>query len=54
MKNLLIVTDINFWRGGAGHRARLSSMILFLKDKLNVTVVYGGTFQQQDSAMLMY
>jgi glycosyltransferase involved in cell wall biosynthesis len=48
MKSLLIVTFVDFWRKGAGHRSRLSSLIDYIKDYLNITVAYAGTFNEKD------
>jgi glycosyltransferase involved in cell wall biosynthesis len=52
MASLLIVTHIDFWRQGAGHRTRLSSLITFLKDKVDITLVYAGLFENNDSLLL--
>ena len=52
MNTLLIITDIDFWRGGAGHRARLSSLIHFLRNKISTTVVYAGPFHERDKQIL--
>jgi len=52
MATLLIATYIDFWKKGAGHRARLSSLITFLKDKFNITLVYAGAFNNEDDLLL--
>jgi glycosyltransferase involved in cell wall biosynthesis len=52
MRKLLIVTHIDFWRSGAGHSARLSSLISYFKDKLEITVVFIGKFYDQDKVAL--
>jgi hypothetical protein len=52
MKSLLIVTHVDFWRKGAGHRSRLSSLIEYLKSYVTITVVYAGTFNERDSMIM--
>lgn len=52
MKTLLIVTHVDFWRKGAGHRSRLSAMIDFLKDKFSITVAYAGVYSAQDAKLI--
>lgn len=52
MRTLLIVTHIDFWKRGAGHRARISSLVSYFQDKLNVTVVYAGKFDELDEVIL--
>lgn len=52
MRQLLIVTHIDFWRGGSGHRTRLSSVVAYLQDKVKITVVYAGLYSQHDEATL--
>lgn len=48
MKSLLIVTFVDFWRKGAGHRSRLSSLVDYIKNYVAVTVAYAGTFNEKD------
>ncbi len=52
MCKLFIVTYIDFWRSGAGHRARLSSLINYFKTKAEITVVYAGILDEQDERTL--
>ncbi|HTF16472.1 MAG TPA: glycosyltransferase [Chryseolinea sp.] len=52
MRKLLIVTHIDFWRTGAGHSARLSSLVSYFKEKLAITVVFIGKFSDHDQATL--
>lgn len=52
MRSLLVVTHIDFWRKGSGHRARLSALLGYLKVKLEITVVYAGFFTEQDGSVL--
>jgi glycosyltransferase involved in cell wall biosynthesis len=42
MKNVLILSDINFWEDSSGHRARLKALIAFLSCNVNLTVVNTG------------
>jgi len=46
MKNILIVTYVEFWTKNAGHCARISSMINFLKDKYKITIFFAGKRSQ--------
>lgn len=48
MNSLLIVTYVDFWRGGAGHRTRLSALINHLSTTVRVTVVYIGVADDRD------
>ncbi|SRR5258706_1736449 len=52
MKTLLIITFIDFWRGGAGHRARLNALIAYLKETVKITVVYLGVVNDEDESAL--
>jgi hypothetical protein len=52
MKTLLIITFVDFWRKGAGHRSRLSALIDYMKDRFAITVAYAGTFDQRDTDIL--
>jgi len=53
MRNLLIITRIDFWYDGAGHRARLSSLIRFLQNRVNVTIAYIGRFDRRDQIVAL-
>ncbi|GAB4033950.1 glycosyltransferase [Spirosoma jeollabukense] len=39
MKNVAIITDIDFWRHGSGNRVRIRSLISYLSHFFNLTVV---------------
>lgn len=52
MKKLLIVTYIDFWRGGAGHASRLTSIVNYLKDKVDLTVLFIGKYREKDDEIL--
>lgn len=41
-KKVIIITEIPFWRHFAGHTARLSSLIEYLKDRIDLTVLLAG------------
>lgn len=48
MKKFLIVTYIPFWKGGAGHASRLCAIITYLKDKVDLTVLFVGQYFGDD------
>lgn len=52
MKKVLIVTDIDFWRGGAGHRSRLYRLIDYLSPKVLLTIVYTRKFESADRRLI--
>lgn len=52
MISLLIVTHVDFWRKGAGHRSRLTSLIGYIKDYFDITIVYAGTFNSRDREVI--
>jgi glycosyltransferase involved in cell wall biosynthesis len=52
MKTLLIITHVDFWRKGAGHRARIFSLVTFLIKYVKVTVVYLGLETNSDKSLL--
>jgi len=51
-KKVLIVTYIDFWRGGAGHISRLNAIIDHLRQKHLLSVVYIGSCLPGDESML--
>lgn len=54
MPKLLIVTYIDFWRMSAGHRSRLTSLINYFRDKVSITIVYTGAFNDEDSKIIKH
>lgn len=42
MKTLLLVTYVDFWRTGSGHRARINSIVQYFKGKAKITVFFAG------------
>jgi glycosyltransferase involved in cell wall biosynthesis len=52
MKTLLIITYVDFWRKGAGHRSRLSSLLDYIKDHFTITIAYAGIFNDRDTDIL--
>ena len=42
MKKVLIITDVDFWLKGAGHRMRISALLAHLATHTDLTVVYLG------------
>lgn len=52
MKTLLIVTYVDFWRKGAGHRSRLLSLLDYIKDRFAITIAFAGIFNECDAEIL--
>lgn len=52
MKKLLIVTYVDFWRKGSGHRTRINSMVNYLKDKVKITVFFAGGKTENEEVLL--
>jgi glycosyl transferase family 1 len=52
MKKLLIVTFIDFWANGAGHKTRISSIVNYFKNKVELTVYYFGTISNTDEVKI--
>ncbi|WCT14488.1 glycosyltransferase [Mucilaginibacter jinjuensis] len=42
MKNVLIVTDVDFWLKGAGHRTRIAALVDYLSANCNLSIVYAA------------
>jgi glycosyltransferase involved in cell wall biosynthesis len=42
LKQVLLLTDINFWIKGAGHRMRIDSLVRYLATKVDLTIVFIG------------
>ncbi|CAN5454391.1 hypothetical protein BH09BAC6_BH09BAC6_01190 [soil metagenome] len=42
MKNVLLVTDVNFWEGSSGNRARILALVEYLAQHVQLTVVNTG------------
>jgi len=42
LKNVLLITDVNFWAKGAGHRMRISSLVEYLSSRVNLYIAYVG------------
>jgi predicted transcriptional regulator len=42
LKQVLLLTDINFWIKGAGHRMRIDSLVRYLATKVDLTIVFVG------------
>jgi glycosyltransferase involved in cell wall biosynthesis len=42
MKKVLIITDVDFWREGAGHRSRIKSLAEYLGEKTILTIIFAG------------
>ncbi|HTF16672.1 MAG TPA: glycosyltransferase [Chryseolinea sp.] len=52
MRNLLLVTHVNFWEPGAGHKARISSLVNHLKTKVRITLAFVGSLDQTGTELL--
>lgn len=52
MKTLLVVTFVDFWTSGSGHRSRISTLIGFLQTRVRITVFFAGTISATDSSAL--
>jgi glycosyltransferase involved in cell wall biosynthesis len=42
MEHTLLITDVDFWAGGAGHRMRILHLLQFLVQHVKVTIAYAG------------
>ena len=51
-KEILIVTYIDFWRGGAGHISRLLAILNYLRGRSTITIVYIGRCLDNDQKIL--
>jgi glycosyltransferase involved in cell wall biosynthesis len=52
MKTLLVLTFVDFWRKGSGHRARINSMLSWLQTKVHITVFLAGIERPGDRRTL--
>jgi glycosyltransferase involved in cell wall biosynthesis len=52
MKTLLLVTYVDFWRMGSGHRTRINSIVNYLKDKVRITVYFAGSEDKDDKILI--
>lgn len=52
MKSLLLVTSVDFWNKGSGHRTRISSMMSYLKGKVRITVFFAGVGKDNEHQTL--
>ncbi|MEM1336655.1 MAG: glycosyltransferase [Bacteroidota bacterium] len=52
MKNVAIITDIDFWRKGAGNRARLDALVNYLKERTCLTIIFAGVEESEDLDVL--
>jgi glycosyltransferase involved in cell wall biosynthesis len=51
-KEVLIITEIPFWKKFAGHAARLSSLVDYLREKFLLTVLFGGEINSNELIQL--
>jgi glycosyltransferase involved in cell wall biosynthesis len=52
MKSVAIVTHVDFWRQGAGHRSRIAALVKYLSRFTSLTIVFGGLAQQDDEQLV--
>ena len=50
--SVLLVSDVDFWRNGAGSLSRIASLVLFLQNHVKLTVVYLGIELNNDRLLL--
>ncbi len=49
----MLVTFVDFWRKGSGHRTRINSLVNYLMNKVEITVFFAGAFYEQDREILL-
>ena len=52
MKNIAILTHIDFWRGDGGHKSRITSLAQYLGQHANLMVVYAGPLKPGDKTVI--
>ena len=52
MKTVVLVTDSDFWRGGAGHKSRILSLAIYLGNYVKLVIIYSGRFYPEDYEVL--
>ena len=52
MKKGLIITDVPFWKKGAGHKTRISQLISYLSKYVHLNIAYVGLHSQDDDWMI--
>lgn len=40
MKKVLLLTDVDFWNEGAGHRMRIARLVEYISTKVDITVIF--------------
>jgi len=48
---VVLITDVAFWRGGAGHRERICALARYLSAQMPLTTVYLGGMRVEDLAL---
>jgi glycosyltransferase involved in cell wall biosynthesis len=51
LKNILVITDVDFWNQGAGHRMRIASLLSFLDAESKLTVVFVGPVNDENEVL---
>ncbi len=49
----MLVTFVDFWRKGSGHRTRINSLVNYLMNKVQITVFFAGAVYEQDREILL-
>jgi len=52
MKKVLIITDIDFWKGGAGHRTRVQRLSLYLSKYSSLAIAYTKFVDDTDKLLI--
>ncbi len=52
MKNIAILTHIDFWRGDGGHKSRITALAHYLGHHSNLMVVYAGPAKPGDKTLI--
>lgn len=52
MKKVIIVTDIVFWRPGAGHKSRIKALVEYLGNYVELKIVFAGVEIAEDVHLL--
>lgn len=52
MQKIVLITDVNFWAEGAGHRMRILRLVQYLASTYDLTIIYIGNCQGYDKRAL--
>ncbi|HEV2483377.1 MAG TPA: glycosyltransferase family 4 protein [Puia sp.] len=54
MKTTLLITDVDFWERGAGHRMRILHLLQYLVQHVHVTIAYVGALTGRPEELLRH